>query len=311
MPVAAVAAIAVGVSVGAATIVGGLAIASGALSLAGQITGNKTLKTLGMVAGLASAGAGLIGGLGGVAEAAGSIGEGAVAGSELADGAAAAADAGSLASASTPAADVGSGLSGMDIAGDSAGLINSPTDLGELGNAAVQSPLAKDAMAAAPSPVIGSNVVPSDAPASAAQQTGSTYQTAGSSTTTGTTETIGADPPIGHPPGDNSLETAVNQESIKNPSVMSWFKNLSSAEKIQYGNMLKSGLGTVADFMGPKNAQIQAETALIKAKTGLINSQQANANNLGQLRLGVSANAGATPFTGTVQNPIRFVPKGA
>lgn len=301
MPVAAVAAIAVGVSVGAATIVGGLAIASGALSLAGQITGNKTLKTLGMVAGLASAGAGLIGGLGGVAEAAGSIGEGAVAGSELADGAAAAADAGSLASASTPAADVGSGLSGMDIAGDSAGLINSPTDLGELGNAAVQSP----------SPVIGSNVVPSDAPASAAQQTGSTYQTAGSSTTTGTTDTLGADAPIGHPAGDNSLETAVNQESIKNPSVMSWFKNLSSAEKIQYGNMLKSGLGTVADFMGPKNAQIQAETALIKAKTGLINSQQANANNLGQLRLGVSANAGATPFTGTVQNPIRFVPKGA
>lgn len=67
MPVAAVAAIAIG-AVGVATaattialVAAGLTLASGAFSLAGQITGNATLSKIGMVAGIAGAGVGLFG----------------------------------------------------------------------------------------------------------------------------------------------------------------------------------------------------------------------------------------------------------
>lgn len=63
MPVVAVAVIAYGASMayaaGTLLSLGGLMMASGALSLAGQLTGNKTLSTLGAVAGVAAAGIGL------------------------------------------------------------------------------------------------------------------------------------------------------------------------------------------------------------------------------------------------------------
>lgn len=63
MPVVAVAVIAYGASMayaaGTLLSLGGLMMASGALSLAGQLTGNRTLSTLGAVAGVAAAGIGL------------------------------------------------------------------------------------------------------------------------------------------------------------------------------------------------------------------------------------------------------------
>ena len=61
MPVAAVAMVVEGFAATDA-LVGGLMIASGALSLAGEVTGNKTLSTLGAVAGLGAGVAGLASG---------------------------------------------------------------------------------------------------------------------------------------------------------------------------------------------------------------------------------------------------------
>lgn len=116
MPVVAVAVIAYGASMayaaGTLLSLGGLMMASGALSLAGQLTGNKTLSTLGAVAGVAAAGIGLWQAAGGFASGvdAASSASGAAAGGEAASSVAQTAQATQVAGTAADAANAASSV---------------------------------------------------------------------------------------------------------------------------------------------------------------------------------------------------------
>lgn len=116
MPVAAVAVIAYGASTayaaGTLLSLGGLMMASGALSLAGQLTGNKTLSTLGAVAGVAAAGIGLWQAAGGFASGvdAANAASGAASGGEAASSVAQAAQTTQLAGTAADAANTASSV---------------------------------------------------------------------------------------------------------------------------------------------------------------------------------------------------------
>ena len=312
MPIAAVAMIVEG-SVAADALVGGLMIASGALSLAGEVTGNKTLSELGAVAGIGSGVAGLASGgfLGSAAQGAEQSASSSFSSlftpatvapaDAVAAGAATTGDIAPLATsgAASSAADTPGMVSptGMDLTAQAptdttAGLLGgaspnasavaggsqavSAPDVAATGGAAAQStaPLAAGAADATGAPVAG---------ATAGATAGAITNPAAQFNQLGYASGAGLAPGIAQSTGNASLDLAINQAAASGAVPQSglaglWakFQALDPATKNAIATGISKGADSISNYIGPKADLMKAQTQLAQNQGGLIGQQLSN-----------------------------------
>lgn len=301
MPLIAVAAVYLG-AIEVSAVVAGLIYASGALYVAGKVTGNDNLLKLSQITGLAAGAAGIYEGLAGAAV----EGMGAEGGSVLADsdgvaaGLADGVDAGTLATPSlgeatgnaatgeitfggTGGAGTGAGLGDAVSGAADAGSIINPTGNGITGDAGGISQASTTGSSEIGNTDVTANNLTGDTSMQASQQTGIINQAMPSTTEQNMmnqADAMGGTAP--QPITGNSFNDMPAFKPGADPGLMgtarSWWNGLSNNEKLMAGNFIAKGLGSIEDFVGPKADLTKAQAGLANSQAGLTAQQTANIN---------------------------------